>query len=295
MKKIIIITGLTCTGKTDLAVKIAKQFNGEIISADSVQIYKGLDIASAKDLEAIKQVKHHLIDIKEFNESYNVGEFISDVENALNKITEQGKLPIIVGGTAMYIKALMEGYSLGNTTANFGFRNFYQNMAKTDGNMAVWNELYKLNPKKANSVHSNNIKRVIRYLEIEKFGSPVNEKSILENYSICAVGIVADRQLLYEKINNRVDNMIKQGLENEIKNLIKAGATRDMQSMNTIGYREWFDYFSGKTNKDETIDLIKQHSRNYAKRQLTFLKTIKNVELLNISDAEKKIKEFIDD
>ena len=157
MKKVIIITGLTASGKSGLAVEIAKEFNGEIISADSVQIYKGLNIGSAKvDTKTMQEVKHHLIDIKEFNDSYNVGEFIQDTNNAINSITSQGKLPIIVGGTGMYIKALMEGYTLGGTVADETVRNKYNQIAKEKGNLAVWEELNKLNPKRAEQVHYNN-------------------------------------------------------------------------------------------------------------------------------------------
>lgn len=295
--KVIIITGLTGSGKSGLAVKIAKEYNGEIISADSVQIYKGLDIGSAKESKSTQQaITHHLIDIKNFDENYNVGEFISDTEKALKNITSRGKLPIIVGGTGMYVKALMEGYSLGETSANDELRNKYQLMAQNEGNLAVWNVLNKLNPERAQTVHPNNLKRVIRYIEIEINGEGLTKtESILKDYEILCVGIVADREVIYSRINDRVDEMISLGLEREVKNLIILGATRDMQAFNSIGYKEWFDYFEGKTDKETTIGLIKQHTRNYCKRQLTFLKTINNIELLTLSEAEDKIRSFLND
>lgn len=297
MKKIVIITGLTGSGKSNLAIKIAKEFNGEIISADSVQIYKNLDIGSAKEpISTRNQIKHHLIDIKHFNETYNVGEFISDCKVAIEEIVKKGKTPIIVGGTAMYIKALIEGYSLGETGANIEFRTKYEKMAKEKGNIAVWNELNALNPDKAKNVHYNNLKRVIRYLEIEKIGSQTTKtESILKDFDVYSVGIVADREQIYSKINLRVDQMITSGLEDEVRNLINNGATRDMQSVTTIGYREWFDYFEGHSTKEQTIDLIKQHTRNYCKRQLTFLKTINNLPLLTIDEAEENIRRFLND
>ena len=297
MNKVVIITGLTGSGKSSLAIKISKEFNGEIISADSVQIYRGLNIGSAKEDEiTLKSIPHHLINIKDFNESYNVGEFISDTQIALNDILSRGKLPIIVGGTGMYIKALMEGYTLGGTEANLDLRNKYQEMAKIEGNLAVWNELYNLNPERANSVHPNNLKRVIRYIEIETNNEDLTKsESILTKLNYIAIGITADREYIYSKINKRVDEMINKGLENEIINLISQGATRDMQAFNSIGYQEWFDYFEGKNDKQTTIDLIKQHTRNYCKRQLTFMKTIQNLELCDIVKAEEKIRSFLND
>ena len=295
--KVIVITGLTGSGKSGLAVKVAKEFNGEIISADSVQIYKGLNIGSAKeDAKTMQEIPHHLIDIKEFNETYNVGEFIEDVKITLNSITSRGKLPIIVGGTGMYIKALLEGYTLGETSADNELREKYQNLAQNEGNIAVWNVLNQLNPERAKTVHPNNLKRVIRYIEIETNNETLTKNdSILKDYDILSVGIIADRDVIYSKINKRVDQMIAMGLEDEITNLIKKGATRDLQAFNSIGYQEWFDYFEGKTDKESTINLIKQHTRNYCKRQLTFLKTINNIELLTIDVAEQNIRSFLND
>ena len=297
MKKIVIITGLTGSGKSGLAIKIAKEFNGEIISADSVQIYKGLDIGSAKESkETMQGIPHHLIDIKEFNETYNVGEFIVDAETAINKIIARGKLPIIVGGTGMYIKALIEGYSLGGTSADNELREKYQKIAQEKGNDEVWNVLNKLNPERSKTVHPNNLKRVIRYIEIETNNETLTTtESILNQYKTLNIAIVADRELIYNKINLRVDEMIKNGLESEVRHLIEQGAKSEMQAFNSIGYKEWFDYFENKQNRETTIDLIKQHTRNYCKRQLTFLKTIHHLELLNLNDAEEKIRSFLND
>ena len=298
MKKIVIITGLTASGKSGLAIDIAKRYNGEIISADSVQIYKGLDIGSAKESKStMSNISHHLINIKNADETYNVGEFVEDCNNAIKDIFSRNKLPIIVGGTGLYIKALLQGYSLG-TTANNEFREKYQKLAAEQGNKYVWNELNKLNPEKAKTVHFNNLQRVIRYLEIElnpNEEAPKISESILKDYSVLSIGVIADREEIYNKINSRVDFMIKSGLEQEIKQLIKLGITRQNQSVTSIGYKEWFDYFDGKTTKQETIDLIKQHSRNYCKRQLTFLKTIKGLELLDINHAKDRIEEFLND
>lgn len=301
MKKIIIITGLTASGKSELAIATAKKYNGAIISADSVQIYKGLDIGSAKEsIDIRKQIPHYLIDIKNFDEDYNVGQFITDCEQAIKDIIANGKLPIIVGGTGLYIKALINGYDLGEKKSDSKFRDKYENLAKEFGNDYVWNELYKLNPEKAKSVHPNNLKRVIRYLELDMFSKIQSDKthitkSILNNFDVLKLAIIDERDIIYDKINKRVDKMIELGLEEEVKNLIKSGATRNMHSTNSIGYKEWFDYFDGKQSYDDTIKLIKQHSRNYCKRQLTFLKTIDNLVFCKKTEAEEKIKEFMND
>ncbi len=295
MKKIVIITGLTGSGKSRLAIDIAKRFNGEIVSADSVQIYKGLNIGSAKEtLESMQGIKHHLIDIKEPTETYNVGEFVHDCLDAVKQIEAQGKLPIIVGGTAMYIKALLNGYTLGDTTSHPEFRQKYQLIAETKGNLAVWEELNKLNPEKAKTVHHNNLKRVIRYLEIEAYGSFETKTELpLKNYEVLSVGIVADRNLIYQKINERVDEMIDAGLEDEIKHLVNSGVKEGMQSVLSIGYKEWFAYLNKLQGREETINLIKQHTRNYCKRQLTFLKTISNLEMCDYATAQTKIENFL--
>lgn len=296
MKKLVVITGLTGTGKSDLAIEIAKQFNGEIISADSVQIYRQLNIGSAKVTKAEMQgIEHHLIDIKDFNETYNVGQFVHDCMEAVHQITNKGKLPIICGGTGLYIKALLEGYTLGEC-ANIAFRQKYERLAQEKGNQYVWQCLNDIAPEKAKTVHYNNIKRVIRYLELATNNVEVERvESPVADFDVLCVGIVADREEIYAKLNKRVDMMLKMGLEDEINSLISQGATRDMQAFNSIDYKEWFDYFDGKQTKDKTIELIKQHNRNYCKRQLTFLKTIKGIELVSKQDAKTKIKRFLND
>ena len=295
MKKIIIITGLTGSGKSSIALDLARKYNGEIISADSVQVYKHLNIGSAKDTEAMKIVPHHVIDFLDPKMKYNVGEFIADTKVALDSILVKGKLPIIVGGTAMYIKALIEGYSLGDK-ADLEFRQKYNDLAKEKGNMFVWEELNKLNPDKAKTVHPNNLKRVIRYLELEKCGAVADiEPSILTGYDVLTIGVVANREDIYARINSRVDEMLADGLESEVRHLVDLGVTREDQCVNSIGYKEWFDYFEGKTDYETTVNLIKQHTRNYCKRQLTFLKTMKSVEMLTKTEAKKRIEEFLND
>ena len=293
MNKVLIITGLTASGKSSLALEIAKKYNGEIISCDSVQVYRGLDIGSAKESkENMQLIPHHLIDIVEPNVNYNVSMFLTDAEKAIKDCISRNKLPILVGGTMMYIKALIEGYTLGKIADN-EFRNHWQEFAITNGKQAVWEELNKLNSNLASKVHYNNLNRVIRYLELATFGEPTKQDSILKDYNVLAVGINIDKSIIYPIIDKRVDIMLEQGLENEVRALINQGLTLDNNSLNTIGYREMYDYLTGNIDYTTAVNLIKQHTRNYAKRQLTFMKTINNLNIVDKNEAKLLIEAFL--
>ena len=201
MNKIVILTGLTASGKSGLAVSLASKFGGEIISCDCVQVYKGLDIGSAKEsLENRQKIKHHLIDIIEPYESYNVSNFVQDCKLAVQECISRNKIPFIVGGTGMYIKALLEGFSLGSE-ANLDFRNYWQEYAEKNSKQAVWEELNQLNPELASKVHYNNLNRVIRYLELTKFGLATKSEPVFKDYEILAIGINEDKELIYPKNN----------------------------------------------------------------------------------------------
>ncbi len=297
MDKIVIITGFTGSGKSGLAVEIAKKYNGEIVSCDSVQIYKRLNIGSAKvTSEEMEGVPHHLIDILEPNEDYSVGQFVKDCESAIKDIISRGKLPILVGGTGLYIKALLQGYDFSNADKNEEFRQTYFELAEQFGNDYVWNKLNEIAPDKAQTVHPNNLKRVIRYLEVATFGQDTTTSySVLKDYNTLSIGIVADRQLIYDKINKRVDIMLDMGLEDEVKGLLNEGLSLNNNCMNTIGYREMTKYLQGEIDYNMCVESIKQHTRNYCKRQLTFMKTISGLQLLNIDEARKTIEEFLND
>ena len=297
MDKIVIITGFTGSGKSGLAVEIAKKYNGEIISCDSVQVYKGLDIGSAKvTKDEMQGIPHHLIDIISPFEDYSVGQFVKDAKNAIDDIISRGKLPILVGGTGLYVKALMQGYDFNNTDKNEEFRNEQFSLAEQYGNQYVWDKLNVLDSEKAKSVHPNNLKRVVRYLEVVTFKKEENTThSVLSGYSTLCIGVIDERQTIYNKINNRVDEMIKMGLEDEVKDLLNKGLTLDNNSMNTIGYREMAEYLTNKIDYSTCIEKIKQHTRNYCKRQLTFMKTIPNIILATKLEAKQQIEEFLDD
>ena len=297
MNKIVIITGFTGSGKSGLAVDIAKKYNGEIISCDSVQIYKYLNIGSAKvTQEETEGIPHHLIDILEPTEDYSVGQFVKDCERCIKDIISRGKLPILVGGTGLYIKSLMCGYNFNSTDKNEEFRNQHFELAKLYGNNYVWDKLNKLAPGKAKTVHPNNLKRVIRYLEVATFGEEENNTySVLKDYNTLAIGVIADRETIYDKINQRVDIMIDMGLEEEVKGLLNQGLTLDNNCLNTIGYREMVQYLLSEISYDKAVELIKQHTRNYCKRQLTFMKTMPSLIMLEKEQARSKIEEFLND
>lgn len=297
MAKIVIITGFTGSGKSGLAVDIAKKYNGEIISCDSVQIYKGLDIGSAKvTVDEMQGIKHHLIDILEPHEEYSVGQFVVDCEKCINDIISRGKLPILVGGSGLYIKALLQGYDFNKVDKNEQFRQKYFDLASAYGNEYVWNQLNNIAPDKAKTVHPNNLKRVIRYLEVETFGENKSTTySVLSSHNTINIGIIADRELIYDKINKRVDIMLNLGLKDEVQRLLDKGLTLNNNCINTIGYREMAQHLLGEISYDKCVELIKQHTRNYCKRQLTFMKTIPNLQLLEKEEARIKIEEFLND
>lgn len=299
MKKILIITGLTATGKSNFAIDCALKYNGEIISCDSVQIFKGLDIGSNKNTKIQnKGVKHHLIDALNPNEEYSVGQFVKDCKNFIDKIEGKNKLPIITGGTGLYVKALINGYNFANFAKNDEFRNTLLHYANEYGNEYVWKILNEFNPDLAKTVHFNNLKRVIRYIEIEKFGNKTTKNtSILSKHNVLILCLTKERKLLYDQINKRVDEMINAGLVEEVKNLLASGVDKNAQSLTAIGYKEIVDYFSGSIPLERAIELIKQHTRNYAKRQLTFMKQIENIKIVDVTnnydEATKHVEKFL--
>ncbi len=284
-KKVLLITGLTATGKSDFAIKCAKLFDGEIISCDSVQIYRGLNIGSNKTpMSERHNVPHYMIDIKDPNENYSVGEFVKDAKNAIDEVLAKDKLPILVGGTGLYIEALLKGFNFGEVSSHEDFRTEMMHIADNDGKMAVWEILNRENPDLASKVHPNNLKRVIRYLEIARYGSQITTKTaLLDDYDTLSICLIKDRVVLYDKINARVDKMFEEGLLTEVKNILKS-TPHDAQSMSAIGYKEVVQYLAGDFDLETCKSLIKQHTRNYAKRQLTYFKRIDELQILDITN-----------
>lgn len=302
MKKntILIITGPTATGKTKLAIECANKYNGEIISADSMQIYKELNIGTAKaDKEELSQAKHHLIDCVEPNDDFSVQQFVERAEDVINKLFKENKLPIIVGGTGLYIKSLIYPYSFCKAPKDEKIREKYNNLLLEKGNEYIYNLLKEKDPVATEKIHLNDTKRVIRALEIYeitgKAKTEMNTEQQKQKYNCIFIALNLPREELYERINFRVDKMFEQGLLNEIETILKQNkANKDSQSMQAIGYKEFFDYFDKKISFEELKELICKNSRNYAKRQITFIKGFENVNWFNPLTEKEQIFKFIE-
>lgn len=292
MNKVIFILGPTAVGKTQTGVNLAKRFNGEIISADSVQIYRGLDIGSAKvTKEEMQGIVHHAIDILEPYEEFSVFEFVEYTKKKIEEISSRGKLPIVVGGTGLYIKALTLGYNFGGAEKDEKLRDELQRLADEKGNDFLFEMLKEKDSVLAEKTDKFNTVRLIRAIEI------ANNKGQKETAAVdiqpLLIGLVRQRDGLYQDINARVDKMLLQGLVKEVEGLKESGLTANNQSMRAIGYKEVLAYLDGEYDYARMVELIKQHSRNYAKRQLTFLRGMENVNFVDVNENglnEKIIK-----
>lgn len=302
--KLIILTGPTAVGKTDLSIKLAKQLNGEIISADSMQVYRCMDIGTAKiSKEQMQGIRHHLIDCFEPDEEFNVSVFQTLAKNAIKDIVARGKVPIITGGTAFYIQALLYGIDFKEEDHDNSFRNEMYELGYTEeGRKKLHDMLAEIDPEYASGVHYNNCKRVVRALEYNhytgrKFSEYNTEQSLREaEYDFCYFVLNDDRERLYERINRRVDIMIENGLLQEVKALKEKGYTDDLVSMQGVGYKEIFQFLYGMISFEESVELIKKNTRHFAKRQLTWFRKEKNVIWINKPDYsydDEKIKDKI--
>ena len=291
--KVVFILGPTGVGKTATSIKLAKCFNGEIISADSVQVYKGFDIGSAKiSKEEMESITHYGIDIINPQQEFSVFDFIKYTEEKIVEINKKSKLPIIVGGTGLYVKALIENYNLGGAGKDVNLRNRLEKEIEEKGLEFVYKNLQNLYPDFANKIDGRNKIRVIRAFEIAEQGNFQLKNRGKYDYKVFALNI--DRCELYNRINKRVDFMIENGLVKEVETLFSK--YQFCQPMRAIGYKEVVSFLNNEISYSQMVDLIKQHSRNYAKRQLTFLKSMPYVKFIDMEDpneAIKKIKEEI--
>ena len=293
MNKVLAIVGPTAVGKTDFGIKCANIFNGEIISGDSIQIYKGLDIGSAKpSISEQSQAKHYLIDIKEPTENYSVKEFQDLGREKIDNIYTESKLPIIVGGTGLYIKALLYDYTFFEESEE---DNQYENLT----NEGLYEKLKEVDPFALDKIHINNRKRLVRALNVyEKHLKGISEiKDEQEHkpiYDCLIIGLTTSRDNLYNRIDQRIDKMIEDGLINEIERLLSKGITFDNQCMQAIGYKEFRDYFENKKSLDECIKQVKINSHHFAKRQYTFFNNQMNVEWFEDSGlALDRVKQWL--
>lgn len=296
-ERLLVIVGPTAVGKTDLSIQLAKRFNGEIISGDSMQIYRGLDIGTAKvTKEEMQGIPHYMIDIKEPYESFSVSEFQQEARKYISQINKKGKLPILVGGTGLYVQAVIYDYRFTKIGANPELRKKLEQFAKRYGNEALHSKLKELDPISYRTIHPNNLKRVIRALEvIEQTGKPFSsfqQKQIEPVYHAIFIGLSMERKKLYARINARVDKMIEKGLIEEAYRLYQQNL-RDSQAAQAIGYKELFYYFDGKLSKEEAIELLKRNSRRYAKRQYTWFKNQMDIKWFDVTEnRDKKIEEI---
>ena len=292
MYDLIVIAGPTASGKSELGIKVAKQINGEIISADSMQIYKYLDIGTAKITnDEMQGIKHYNIDVIEPTDNYTVDDFVKSANTYIDNIKSKGKVPIIVGGTGMYIKALLYDYNFAKTNKNDTIRQKYQQLLEQYGNEYVHNVLKRYDEQLANTIHPNATKRVVRALEIIESGGKINQNQNTLKYNALIIIINPNRDELYKKINMRVDKMIESGLIDETKKVLKF-VPRNSQSMSAIGYKELFPYIDGIKTLDECVEKLKQLTRNYAKRQITYFKSFQTaVFVQSIDEGYKRIIE----
>lgn len=273
MKKVLVIVGPTAVGKTALSIELAQKYQGEIISGDSMQVYRGLDIGTAKVTEEEKAgIPHYLIDVRDKTESYSVSEFQKEARFWIDDIHRRGKLPIVVGGTGLYIQALLYDFQLGGQQEEDAkVREKYQQYADLHGNQALWQLLQEKDPIAAEKIHFNNQRKVVRALEVfeltgESIAAPQEEPQKLYDYFM--IGLTTEREVLYDRINQRVDLMMANGLVQEAETL----KGLDTQAALGIGYKEFAPYFEANGSLEEVADEIKLHSRRYAKRQLTWFR-----------------------
>ncbi|EJQ48412.1 tRNA (adenosine(37)-N6)-dimethylallyltransferase MiaA [Bacillus hominis] len=291
-EKVAVIIGPTAVGKTKLSIDLAKALNGEIISGDSMQIYRTMDIGTAKvTTDEMDGIPHYMIDIKDPEDSFSVAEFQERVRKCIREITERGKLPIIVGGTGLYIQSVLFDYQFTDEAGDATYREQMEKLALERGVEYVHKKLQEVDPESAERIHANNVRRVIRALEIfhttgEKMSNQLEKQENELLYDVSLIGLTMDREMLYDRINLRVNLMIEQGLLEEVKGLHERGV-RDCQSIQAIGYKEIYDYFENRVSLEEAVSQLKTNSRRYAKRQLTWFRNKMDVAWFDVTDGEK--------
>lgn len=292
--EVIVICGPTASGKTALSIELAKRINGEIISADSMQIYKDMDIGTAKPTaEEMGDIKHYLIDCISPDVRYSVADFKKDAINAIEEIVSKGKRPIVVGGTGLYIDSLIYGIDYNEVKTDLNYRDYLEKVIEEKGLDHLYNKACEIDPEAMNKISKNDKKRICRVLEIYKSTGKTKTQLEIESrqkeskYEFDVFAINMERSVLYERINKRVDIMINNGLIDEVKNLI--GKYDEIPTaMQGLGYKEVVQYFDGIYSKEEMIDKIKMESRRYAKRQITWFKRNKSIHWLDATNGINK-------
>ena len=302
MTKILAVVGPTASGKSALGLALAKRLDGEIISCDSMQIYRRMNIGTAKPTaEEMAQVKHHLIDVVEPKECFSVADYVSLATAAIEDCESRGKLPIVCGGTGLYLDAILRGDDPAPNTVDEGIRADLLAFAEREGVDALWHELYRIDPESAAATHKNNVKRVARAIEIYRVSGVTKteldrlSKESQSRYDACVIGLrYADRQILYNRINTRVDQMIAEGLVEETESLLREGVFEaNATAAQAIGYKEILPYIRGGITREEAVETLKMATRRYAKRQITWFSAKPYVNWQDLYDTDKKTFEEI--
>lgn len=303
-KKLIVITGPTASGKTDLSLRLAKEMSGEILSADSRLVYRDFNIGTAKpNVHELSLATHHLIDVVTPKDDFTVEKYVKQAEQAIEEISSRGKIPIVCGGTGFYIRALIEGLNIPDVSPDSDFREKLRIISENEGRERLHQLLALSDPAMAQKLHPNDSFRIIRALEVQKhLGEPMSKVQTKgeDKYNVLYVGLNAeDREFLYERINRRVNIMINDGLIEEVDSLIKKYG-RTLSLLKTLGYREICEHFDGLLDKEETIEKIQKNTRNYAKRQLTWFRANKKTnwffidKMNNEKICEEVVKNYYD-
>lgn len=293
--KIVAIVGPTAIGKTSISIELAKILNGEIVSADSMQVYRYMDIGTAKPtLEERQGIPHHLIDIVDPDQDFNVAIYQQIAKNAIDNIHEKEKLPILVGGSGLYVNSIVYPLDFTDAKEDHKLRKKLYEVADKKGNIYLHQKLMEIDPVTGKKVHPNDVKRMVRAMEIYHLtGKPMSEyRQNFENskipYEIAMIGLTMDRKKLYERINQRVDDMIYKGLVSEVQELLDMGYGKELISMQGLGYKEIIKYLEGIYTLDEAIDIIKRDTRRFAKRQLTWFRKDKRIYWVDIEKFDNK-------
>lgn len=291
MRKIIVIAGPTAVGKTKYAIEAAKAFNGEVVSCDSMQLYKYMDIGSAKPTaKELAEVPHHLVDIIDPAEPFSVAEYQKLAKASIEDIFARGKVPVIAGGTGLYLNSILYDMDFSNAKQDQELRQKLEKEAQEFGPEYIHNKLAELDADAAQRIHPNNVKKVVRAIEAAITGENIKDfkecNTKVTDFERILIGLTRDRDELYDRINQRVDLLVEQGLFDEVRRLLEKGLTESDISMKGIGYKEIIGYFDEKYSKEESIDLIKKNTRHLAKRQITWFKRYEDIKWIDISQYE---------
>ncbi|GIQ67673.1 tRNA (adenosine(37)-N6)-dimethylallyltransferase MiaA [Xylanibacillus composti] len=297
-QKLLVLVGPTAVGKTALSLALAKRFQCEIISGDSMQVYRGMDIGTAKATpEERSMVPHHLIDILDPEEAFSVSDFQALTRQTIAGVQARGRLPFLVGGTGLYVESVCYNYEFSEAESDEAFRSEMQRKAELEGNESLHRELAAIDPQSASRLHPNDVRRVIRALEVYKLtGRTMSDQLSRQQkepmYDLCLIGLTMDRTILYKRIEERVDLMMREGLLDEVERLIRRGLPRSSVALQALGYKEFLDYFEGSCTLEDAIARLKQDTRRFAKRQLSWFRHMKDIHWFDVTDEQKKVQQI---